>query len=55
MTGVAEGLRLLADGKSINFEGASGPCDFEERGDITGTKFRFEVAENGRFKMLELS
>jgi branched-chain amino acid transport system substrate-binding protein len=55
VTGAAEGLRLLADGKPINFEGASGPCDFDERGDITGTKFRFEQAEAGRFKVLELA
>jgi branched-chain amino acid transport system substrate-binding protein len=55
VTSVGEGLRLLADGKTINFEGASGPCDFDEHGDIRGTKFRFEVAEAGRWRVLELS
>jgi branched-chain amino acid transport system substrate-binding protein len=55
VTSVGEGLRLIADGKAINFDGASGPCDFDERGDIQGTKFRFEVAEAGRFRLLELA
>jgi branched-chain amino acid transport system substrate-binding protein len=29
-----EGLKLLAEGKEINYEGASGPCDFTDIGDI---------------------
>jgi branched-chain amino acid transport system substrate-binding protein len=52
---VTDGLRAIAAGRPINFEGASGPVDFEERGDIRGTKFRFEVAEGGRFRLLELA
>ncbi|MGG5808533.1 ABC transporter substrate-binding protein [Falsiroseomonas sp. CW058] len=52
---VTDGLRALAAGRPINFEGASGPVEFEERGDIRGTKFRFEVAENGRFRVLEIA
>jgi branched-chain amino acid transport system substrate-binding protein len=52
---VTDGLRAIAAGRPINFEGASGPVEFEERGDIRGTKFRFEVAENGRFRLLELA
>ena len=50
----AEGLRLLAQGKEINFDGASGPCDFNEIGDILDTKFRYEQAETGRFKLLKI-
>jgi branched-chain amino acid transport system substrate-binding protein len=49
-----EGLRLLAQGKEINFDGASGPCDFNEIGDILDTKFRYEQAEKGRFKLLKI-
>jgi branched-chain amino acid transport system substrate-binding protein len=52
---VTDGLRAIAAGRPINFEGASGPVEFEERGDIRGTKFRFEVAENGRFRVLEIA
>ncbi|HEY3099093.1 MAG TPA: ABC transporter substrate-binding protein, partial [Methylomirabilota bacterium] len=39
-----EGLKRLAQGKEINFDGASGPCDFNEIGDILDTKFRYEQA-----------
>ena len=50
-----EGLKLLADKKDVNYEGASGPCDFTEAGDIQSCKFRFEVAENGKHKLLGIS
>jgi len=50
----AEGLKLLAQGKEINFEGASGPCEFTEIGDILDTKFRYERAEKGKFTLLKV-
>src|SRR5437660_89973 len=34
-----EGLTLLSQGKEINYEGASGPCDFTDIGDILDCKF----------------
>jgi ABC-type branched-subunit amino acid transport system substrate-binding protein len=50
-----EGLKLLARGKDVNFDGASGPCDFNEIGDILDTKFRYEQAERGKFKLLKIA
>ena len=50
-----DGLKLLAQGKEINYEGASGPCDFTETGDITDTKFRYEQAEKGKLKLLRIA
>jgi branched-chain amino acid transport system substrate-binding protein len=50
-----DGLKLLAQGKEINYEGASGPCDFNEIGDILDTKFRYEQAEKGKFKLLKIA
>ena len=50
-----EGLKLLGQGKEINYEGASGPCDFNEVGDILDCKFRFEQAEKGKFKLLKIA
>ena len=32
--GVAEGLRILADGGEIDYEGASGSVDWDENGDL---------------------
>ena len=50
-----EGLKLLAAGKEVNFEGASGPCKFTPIGDIETCKFRFEVAEKGKYRLLSVS
>src|SRR4051794_39077931 len=36
-----DGLKLLSEGKEINYEGASGPCDFTDIGDIVDCKFRY--------------
>jgi branched-chain amino acid transport system substrate-binding protein len=40
-----DGLAALEGG--INYQGASGPCDFDEIGDITGTQFVFKSISGG--------
>ena len=40
-----DGLAALSGG--INYSGASGPCDFDEIGDITGTSFVFKQISGG--------
>jgi ABC-type branched-subunit amino acid transport system substrate-binding protein len=50
-----DGLKILAQGREINYEGASGPCDFTDTGDIIDTKFRYEQAEKGKFKVLKIA
>ncbi len=50
-----DGLKLLGQGREINYEGASGPCDFTETGDIIDTKFRYEQAEKGKLKLLRIA
>lgn len=52
---VVDGLKLLAEGKDINFEGASGACDFDDVGDILTTNFRYEQVEKGKFKTLKIA
>jgi len=49
-----EGLKLLAQGKEINFEGASGPCDFTDIGDILDCKIRFDQAQGAKFKFVKM-
>lgn len=49
-----EGLKLLAEGKEINYEGASGPCEFNEIGDIAGCRFRFSQVKKGKLEFLKL-
>ncbi len=55
VTSAVEGLKLLAAGKEVNFEGASGPCKFTPTGDIENCKFRFEIAEKGKYRLLSVS
>jgi ABC-type branched-subunit amino acid transport system substrate-binding protein len=49
-----EGLKVLAQGKEINFEGASGPCDFTDIGDILDCKIRFDQAQGAKFKFVKM-
>jgi len=42
-----DGLEILAAGGAVNYTGASGPCDFTEIGDITGTQFLIKRIEGG--------
>ena len=50
-----DGLAALKQGRQIKYSGASGPCTFTDIGDITACKFRYNQAENGTFKLLEVS
>jgi branched-chain amino acid transport system substrate-binding protein len=49
-----EGLKALAEGKEINYEGASGPCDFTDIGDILGCRFRYMKVTKGKLEFLKL-
>ncbi len=49
-----EGLAALAANKEINYEGASGPCDFTEIGDISGCRFRYMKVTKGKLEFLKL-
>jgi branched-chain amino acid transport system substrate-binding protein len=43
----------IAAGKKINYEGASGPLEFDENGDVAGAIGHF-IIENGHFKEVGL-
>jgi branched-chain amino acid transport system substrate-binding protein len=49
-----EGLKTMAEGKEINYEGASGPCDFTDIGDILGCRFRYMQVVDGKLKFHKL-
>lgn len=55
ISSAAVGLRLLAQGQAVNYEGASGPCKFTDIGNIESCKFRFETIERGRPQLLSVS
>jgi hypothetical protein len=49
LEGLARALQLIAAGKAINYQGASGPCDYDAHGDVVAQLARFEV-RGGRFE-----
>lgn len=49
-----EGLAVLAKGAEINYEGASGSCDFTDIGDIQQSKFRFNQVRAGILNFVKL-
>ena len=46
--GFLRAIQLAAKGKPIDYQGASGPCDYDERGDIVAQLARFQV-QGGQF------
>jgi branched-chain amino acid transport system substrate-binding protein len=49
----AEGKKLLAAGEKINYEGASGPIDFDEKRDVKAA-FKLSVFRNGKVEFLHV-
>jgi branched-chain amino acid transport system substrate-binding protein len=55
VSSAVEGLKLIAAGKKIDFEGASGPCDFTDIGDISDCKFRYEQVKGGKITLMRIA
>jgi ABC-type branched-subunit amino acid transport system substrate-binding protein len=49
--GFTRAAQLIHDGKAVDYQGASGPCDFDARGDIVAQLARFRV--QGQFVDVE--
>lgn len=43
-----DGLREIAAGEKVDYAGASGPCDFDDKGDIVDCKFRYDQIQSGK-------
>ena len=54
MTSYEEGARLLRDGKKINYEGASGSCDFDAQGDILSRPFGVYQVRKGKIEQVTI-
>jgi len=48
----ADGARLLGEGKKINYEGASGSCDFDQIGDILSAPFSVQQVRKGKSELV---
>ena len=50
-----DGIRLIGEGKKVNYDGASGSLDFDQYGDILDAKFKIEQAKGGKLVTIEIS
>jgi len=50
---LGEGLKLVREGKDIDYQGASGPVDFDQNGDVSGDFTVWSVAEKGTIKSVK--
>ncbi|WP_198371548.1 ABC transporter substrate-binding protein [Roseomonas rosulenta] len=50
-----DGLRAIAAGRKVDYDGASGPCDFTDAGDISDCQFRYEQVRAGRQTLLRIA
>jgi len=50
-----DGLKAIAAGEKVDYTGASGPCDFDDKGDILTCKFRYEQIRSGKFTVLKIA
>ncbi len=53
VTDVCEGLKLLKEGKDINFQGASGNVDVDEKGDVVGVYDVWTVGDDGKISVID--
>jgi branched-chain amino acid transport system substrate-binding protein len=49
-----DGLKLIAANTPVDYDGASGPCDFNAVGDITDSKFRYEQVKSGKLTLVKI-
>jgi branched-chain amino acid transport system substrate-binding protein len=54
VTSYEEGARLLHEGKKINYEGASGSCDFDAQGDILSRPFGVYQVRRGKIEQVTI-
>ncbi|MEN3374797.1 MAG: branched-chain amino acid transport system substrate-binding protein, partial [Hyphomicrobiales bacterium] len=40
---------------AIDYDGASGPCDFTDAGDIIDCKFRYEQVQGGKLALIKIA
>jgi branched-chain amino acid transport system substrate-binding protein len=53
VAGFTEGRDLLRAGEKINYEGASGPLDFDEKGDVKAL-FKLSVMKSGKIEFIRM-
>jgi branched-chain amino acid transport system substrate-binding protein len=52
---VLDGLKAIGAGEKVDYAGASGPCDFDDKGDILDCKIRYEQIKSGKFTLVKIA
>ena len=50
-----DGIKAITAGEKVDYSGASGPCDFDDKGDILSCKFRYEHIKAGKFTLVKIA
>lgn len=50
-----DGLKAIAAKKPVDYDGASGPCDFTDIGDISDSRFRYEQVKGGKVTLVKIA
>jgi branched-chain amino acid transport system substrate-binding protein len=50
----AEGAKVIQSGRKINYEGASGSCDFDQIGDILSAPFSVQQVRKGKSELVTI-
>jgi branched-chain amino acid transport system substrate-binding protein len=50
-----DGIKAITAGEKVDYTGASGQCDFDEKGDILSCKFRYEQIKGGKFTLVKIA
>ncbi len=50
-----DGMKAIAAGQAIQYDGASGPCRFTDIGDIVDGPFRYEQVKDGKIALLKIA
>jgi branched-chain amino acid transport system substrate-binding protein len=50
-----DGLKAIAAKQAVDYDGASGPCDFTDIGDISDSKFRYEQVQGGKIVLVKIA
>lgn len=50
-----DGLKAIAAKQAVDYDGASGPCNFTALGDIDDSKFRYELVKAGKLGLVKIA
>lgn len=50
-----DGIAAIKAGEKVDYNGASGPCEFDEKGDTVEAKFRYEQVRAGKKELIKIA